>query len=137
MHKNIVVFALAVALAGCAGHHPGDKSIGARALDSRNPGVQVVDEKFIVVDQEPLYFGRGAKDVVITWQLPADSKYRFPKDGISIRNAGEEFVRCHPEQNGLRFACVNRNTKPGTYKYSIAVEGTPAVQPLDPTIVNY
>ena len=131
--KNIVsVAAMSFFLAGCAS---GVERIAN--VDPQSPGVSVVDGKHIVVDQEPLYFSRGMKDVMITWRLPAGSAYRFPRDGITIRDAGGEFTNCHPEHNGLRFSCLNVHAMPGTYKYTIKVVGTPAVPELDPTIVNY
>lgn len=106
-----------------------------KTMDPSNPQVSVVDGK-IVVDQETIRFGKDKRNVKITWQLPPDSKYTFPKDGIVINDAGDEFPDCHQEQNGLRFACMNKHSKPGKYKYTIKVEGSPAVPPLDPVVVN-
>ena len=126
-----VIFALL--LAACTWHGP-----DTRKLDPDNPQVSVVDGK-ITIDQETVHFGKEKKNFKITWSLPADSPYRFAKnDGIFIIGGGDEFYGCHQEENGVRFSCMNRNSKPGRnrYKYNIAVEGSPAVRPLDPIIDN-
>jgi hypothetical protein len=127
----LVVAATALLLTGCACNLP-----EARKMDPHNPGVFVVDGRYIVVDQEPIYFAREMQNVRITWQLPADSKYRFSRDGISFKDAGDEIADCHLEQNGLRFSCLNKHSKPGKYKYTIKVDGSPVVPALDPTVVN-
>ena len=132
MKKSVLVATVsALVLTACA----------CNPLDVRNtnphyPNVSVVDGKYIVVVPDPLYFPKADQNFKITWQLPADSKYTFPRDGIVINDAGDEFPDCHQEQNGLRFACMNKHAKPGTYKYTIKVEGSPAVRPLDPVIMN-
>lgn len=135
MNKTVLVSTLALLIAGCAGagSPPGPRYTS----DPKNPPVTVVDGKHIIVHEEPLYFDPHEKDVKITWWLPAGSAYRFPKNGIEILNAAGEFEKCHAEENGMRFSCMNLHKKPGTYKYTIRVEGSPPVKPLDPTIVNY
>jgi hypothetical protein len=132
MKKSVLVTtASALMLTACACNPP-----DVRNTNPHYPSVSVVDGKYIVVDPDPLYFPKEAQNVKITWQLPTDSKYTFPRDGIVIKDAGDEFPDCHPEQNGLRFACMNKHTKPGRYKYTIKVEGLPAVPPLDPIVAN-
>ena len=71
----------------------------------------------------------------ITWQMISPG-YTFPSNGIVIQDAGSEFDNCHVEANGRRFACHNKHTKPGKYKYTVNVAGSPAVPPLDPWIAN-
>lgn len=131
--KRYVLLAAATTLllSGCAWNLP-----ESRKVNPHYPGVFVVDDKYIVVDQEPIVFARGMQNVRITWQLPPDSRYRFPRDGISFRDAGDEIADCHPEQSGVRFSCLNKHSRPGKYKYTIKLDGSPAVQPLDPTVVN-
>lgn len=139
--KRIIPIALvSLLVAACAAPCPApvtERIPRAAAVDPQNPNVTVVDGKSIVVDQEPLVFNKSMTNVVITWRLPRDGAYTFPKDGIAIQNAGDEFANCHPQANGYAFSCVNVHAKAGTYKYAIKVTGTPAVPPLDPTIVNY
>ena len=123
--------ATALLLAACASHHP--------PVGKSNPlrtGVSVVDGKHIVVDQEPIYFSKEKRNVRFGWQWASDSGYTFPKDGIVINDAGDEIIECRPAQGGLSFSCLNKHAKPGKYKYTIKLEGSPAVPPLDPIIVN-
>ena len=86
------------------------------------------------VDNETVQVSRG-NSPNITWQMVSPG-YTFPSNGIVIQNAGTEFVDCHVEANGRRFACHNKHTKPGRYKYTVNVTGSPAVPPLDPFVDN-
>lgn len=106
-------------------------------MDPSNPQVSVVDGK-IVIDQETIRFAKDKQNVKITWHLPKDSKYTFSKDGIAIKDAGDEFPDCQvePNEKGLKFSCKNKHSKPGKYKYTINVEGSPTVPPLDPIVEN-
>ncbi|MEQ1515552.1 MAG: hypothetical protein ABL931_03580 [Usitatibacteraceae bacterium] len=134
MKKTLLVIATGLTLSACASHHSYSHVPKA---DPSNPRVSVLGGKQIVVDQEPLFFAKGVVNVRINWQLPADSKNTFPKDGITFdRGAVEELVDCRPEKNGLVFSCLNRHTKPGKYKYTIKLDGEPKVAPLDPVLVN-
>jgi len=112
----------------------------------------------IVVNAEPLVFTRRGA-VTITWHLPRGSNYTFDAQGIVIEGRlvsqtkvprdglvqqtyvldpkQDEIVRCSPSKEGSEFSCLNRNTKPGRYKYTIRVrDGTKALESLDPWIVN-
>ena len=132
MKKSIfVVAATGLILSACASHQT-----HAIKVDPANPRVSIVDGKRIAVDQETITFAKGVQNFRINWQLPADSKYVFPKDGIVVKDAREEIVDCRPEKDGRSFSCLNKNTRPGKYKYNIKVEGTPAIPELDPVIVN-
>ncbi|SRR6266567_650125 len=86
------------------------------------------------VNNETVQVSRG-NSPNITWELVSPG-YTFPSNGIVIQDAGGEFVDCHVEANGRKFACHNRHTKPGKYKYTINITGSPAVPPLDPWIDN-
>lgn len=134
MKKTLLLAAATgLMLTACASHH---REMHVGKADPLRTGVSVVDGKHIVVDQEPIYFSKGTQNVRFKWQLASDSKYTFPKDGVVIKDADTEIVECHPEQGGLAFSCLNKHAKPGRYKYTIKLEGTPAVPPLDPIIVN-
>ena len=85
------------------------------------------------VDADTVQVPRG-NSPKITWEL-THSNYSFQDNGIVIANSGAEFA-CHVEAGGRRFACNNRHTTPGRYKYTINVRGSPAVPPLDPFIAN-
>jgi hypothetical protein len=134
----LIVAAMATLLAGCAGRPYGGHDDGrmSRRFDSTRPWVAVVGNKYIVVDQEPLLFREDQKDVTITWSVPGNSKYRFPKDGIVVEKPGDEIVRCQPMDDGRRFTCLNRNTREGKYAYTIKLVGGDRTIVSDPTIVN-
>jgi len=159
MKKWRVAIAVCVlALAGCASYR------GVPSLDERSrPQVTVRDGR-IVVSPEILYFFPEERDVAIVWQLPRDSKYRFPTDqsvskepGIVIEGrladrvlrgaAGadsvalerqDEIVDCKVGGDGLEFTCLNRHRRPGVYKYTIrvVVPGSRDVLVRDPPFVN-
>lgn len=71
----------------------------------------------------------------ITWEL-TNSNYTFSSNGIVIANGGDEFSGCGPEANGRKFSCKDLHTKPGFYKYTVNVTGSPPVPPLDPFVDN-
>jgi len=130
MNKQILtIAALALTLTAC---RPGPSKV-----DPTKPQVSVVDGK-VRVDQERIEFKSEGKDVLITWQLPSASNFRFPQDGIVFdRKAQEEIDRCQPGKDGVQFTCVNRTKTPGEYKYTIKVQdGSKPLDPLDPFVVN-
>lgn len=145
MKKSILLAAaLATLLLGACGHrmrHEGPGGPGGMypSIEPTRPMVAVVASgkyRYIRVDQEPLLFAPDQKDVTITWSVPSGSNYRFGKDGIVVDKPGEEIVRCQPVDGGMRYTCLNRNTRPGKYAYTIRLSdgGEPVVS--DPTIVN-
>jgi hypothetical protein len=98
------------------------------------------------VDPEPLEFPRHRRNVTIVWHLD-DATARFVSDGIRID--GEvvpgrppdprqtEVVDCRVVGNGSKFQCKNKNSRPGTYKYTIRVRlADGRVVEKDPSIVN-
>lgn len=132
MKKTLLVAAVTgLMLSACASHHG---HIGN--ADPLNTHVSILDGKQIVVSQEPIFFAKGMKDVRVTWHVSPDSKYTFGKDGIVVADAREEIVDCRAAPDGMSFSCLNRHTKAGKYKYTVKLDGTPAVAPLDPTMVN-
>ena len=132
MKKTLFVAAVTgLMLSACASHHA-----HMRNADPLNTLVSIADGKQIVVSQEPIYFAKGMKDVRVTWHVSPDSKYTFGKDGIVVAEAREELVDCRAAPDGMSFSCLNRHTKPGKYKYTVTLNGTPAVAPLDPIMVN-
>jgi len=86
------------------------------------------------VDSETVQVPRG-NSPNITWQLMSPG-YTFPSNGIVIPDGGNEFVDCRVEANGRRFMCHDKHTRPGKYKYTVNITGSPAVPPLDPFVDN-
>ncbi len=129
MKKNIFFAAtLTIGLCGCASPFTGP--------NPANPMVTVVSGRYIVVDQEPIVVPKGARDFTITWELPRATAYTFSEDGIVIADGRDEF-KCNREAGRTRFTCVNRNSRPGRYKYTIKVmDGDKPLPPLDPIIIN-
>ena len=132
MKKIVVVTAvLALGLTACAQNQPRTEI----KRDPHAPNVHVVAGKYIVVDQEPIVIEKGDSDDRIIWQLPLNTTYTFPADGIVIKDGGVVF-KCNVEANGKRFVCKNNKT-PGMYKYTIKVmDGAKTLQPLDPFVLN-
>ncbi len=92
------------------------------------PEVLIVDGSISVLP-EPLRFKtRGA--TVIVWSLPS-------QETIRVNRAQQEIVDCKPIANNTKFQCLNKNSRPGEYKYTVRVlkDGQP-LKPLDPHIYN-
>lgn len=145
MKKSVLVAALTAFVLSACGPSAQDlksaqpvKSVPeVKKSDPSKPQVSVKDGK-IVVDPDPLQFAKDQQNVKITWELPKDSKYIFPNDGITIKDPGDEILDCQvePNEKGLKYSCKNKHSKPGKYKYTVKVDGSPAVPPLDPIIEN-
>lgn len=144
---HLIAATCALLLAGCA-HSPS-------APDPVRPQVFVVDGRFLVVDAEPLVFTRRGA-ITITWHLPKgytfDQKQGIVIEGLLLKQTrvlreGEVHqtyvldpkqseITCGPGKDRSEFSCLNRNTKPGRYKYTIHLEGAASIEALDPWIMN-
>lgn len=108
------------------------------------PVVTVKNGQIDVVP-EPLKFTREQRNVNIIWRLDTPG-FVFVADGIRIdgeqvagglRRDQNEIVECRVVANGRQFMCLNKNTRPGTYKYTIRLQGPDGrVIERDPTIFN-
>lgn len=136
---------LPLLLAGCGLHHRHHQP-GAGMADPANPQVRVDDKGRLSVNQEPLRFYKAQGPVTITWRLPADGRYSFPKDGIVIERLSangsasgvetDEF-RCAPGAKPNEFSCLNRNSRRAEYKYTVrALQDGKPLPALDPRIIN-
>jgi len=153
MKKNSFIAMLCVlALGGCATHHHAKI---LRLEVRKNPQVTVSAGAIKV--PEVLYFFPGETNVPITWQLPDGQGLSFPENGIEIEGAltdkvlrsgggsvavildsTQTEILCESQKGGLTFTCVNKNSKPGVYKYTIRVRQKSGEMLLqrDPPIVN-
>lgn len=134
--SGLVAVALALGLTACAQMRAVEMGGVRTQPNPHAPNVYVVGGKYIVVDQEPIVV--HGKNVWIVWQLPdRPSPYRFPANGIVITNPGGEIINCQVVEDGYRFRCFDKNSKPQRYKYTINVtDGTNLLDPLDPVIAN-
>ncbi|MBL0143516.1 MAG: hypothetical protein IPP91_15740 [Betaproteobacteria bacterium] len=136
--KRIAVVALALALTACA-HDAARHEMAPRRPDWKLPNVQVIGDKYLVVDQEPIIVPSGSRDD-IAFVLQHDSDYAFYRDGVVVSAPKGEFD-CRVQAGGQRVVCRNRHsnppTDPKTYKYMIQV-ARPGAKPitLDPFVVN-
>lgn len=147
----IVAALSALVLAGCA-HKLSGRDLPTFEERTR-PQVTVVDGRI----RAPfvLYFFQGEREVTITWTLPSDSIYRFPKNGIEFEgelienviradgksalplDARQKEIECAPQNGGLTFTCKNHNTRAGIYKYTIrVVDERGKVLTRDPYVMN-
>lgn len=145
----IAALLAAAALTGCA-HYEHHKTL-ARSSDT--PQITVKDGK-LDITPSTLYFTPGQKDVKITWKLPAGQGLRFMKDGIVIEGEildrvirgtpnsvaldaqQREIINCEAAADGQSFTCLNRNSRPGIYKYTVRVYSGDKLLEKDPPIVN-
>ena len=158
MKRSRVIAAIAVLLLSSCAHLREVPPLEDRS----RPQVTVRDGR-IVVSPEILYYLPSERDIQIVWQLPRDSKYRFPTRPANAREQGivvegrladrvlrgsdgdsvalekqDEIVRCEVRNDGLEFSCLNRHTRPGVYKYTIRVVDPQSRTPLvrDPAFIN-
>ena len=141
--KRIVVASMAaLALSGCAQFY-----LAFGIATNETPVVRVGAKEISAVDPDPLRFARGQGEVTITWQLGIGSSNRFAANGITIdgdvtksdRPAPQtEILKCSVSEDRTRASCVNRNTRPGRYKYTVRLESADgrALPAFDPHIVN-
>lgn len=141
--RLIAVTVLALLLGACGGRYH-------EQMRNAWPQVEVSGDTVMAVSPDPLVFRRDQGAAVITWRLPGD-EYRFARNGIVVDGeldrpggmvAGKareqnEIIDCKPIDEARRFQCINRNTRAGTFKYTVRVlrQGKP-LAPLDPEITN-
>lgn len=141
--RLIPAVAVLLLLGACAGNR-------AYHDQMRNawPLVKVSGDTVEAVNPDPLSFDPKLGSVVINWRLP-EKGYSFARNGIVIdgeldRPGGKlisreqkEVVDCKPLLESRQFQCVYRNSRPGTFKYTVNVlrDGKP-LKPLDPQITN-
>jgi hypothetical protein len=135
---STVVAALALLIAACTTTSDGRIKPTTGLCSNANEhciNVYLANNK-IEVDVSELYVvGPNHK---IYWQIDPGTAngYTFPQNGIVLPgSAGTEFM-CQAIHGGIVFFCNDKNTHPGTYKYTINLNGPRPVPPLDPTIKN-
>ncbi len=152
--KKSIGFALlagTLALTGCAQY---ERVKDKLSNDNSTPQVSVKDGK-LEIQPAALYFHAGEKDAKITWKLPAGENLRFAKDSglviegeiidkvirgtpnsVALDARQNEIVSCEISADALAYTCLNRNTRPGIYKYTVRVLSGDKLLEKDPPIVN-
>lgn len=156
--SNVIALICVLLLGGCAHIR------GIPSLEERSRPQVTIGKDGIVVSPAVLYFLPDEKDIQVVWQLPKDSKYRFPTRTNNAKEQGiviegrladrvlrstdgvdsvalekqDEIVKCEVRNEGLEFACLNRHTQPGVYKYTIRLVDPQSRTPLvrDPPLIN-
>ena len=143
--RALVVVASSLVLAACAHVRTHDITwSGASLMTAPNPGnpkVFVADDKYIVVDQEPIFVKQSTGSNEISWSLGAGSIYYFPDDN---RNKGIDWDRpppaglhCGAIDKAKTYKCTfNRLNEKKKYAYVITVtkDGTNFLR-SDPTVM--
>jgi hypothetical protein len=137
MKRKIASIAVtAIVLAACAGLAPAQLSVPRTTKVMVNADTPT--RPLIWIDQEPIIV--RSKGVTITWEIVTKG-YEFPPDGIAFqdKSALDQFVNC--QAKGPIFQCLDRNTEPNRFKYTIRVQPAkgakvPQPPPLDPWVVN-
>lgn len=107
------------------------------------PVVRVVNSQ-PTVDPITLKFRKDQRNVTIVWKLEDSPGFTFTLDGIGIDGEEtatglqpqDEIVDGRRTANGEQFVWRNKNSRAGTYKYTIRLEGPGGVIKQDPTIIN-
>ena len=107
------------------------------------PVVRVINGQ-PTVDPDPLRFRTDQRNVMIVWRLEDSPGFKFTGDGIRIDGEEtasglqpqNEIVEGRLTANGEQFVWLNKNTRPGKYKYTIRLEGPGGVIENDPSIFN-
>ena len=130
-------YAVAISLALCGCVEKTSDRISSGAAGSKEIKVTIVGGK-IAVSEDP---ARVTADIgTIVWNLPKESNYLFPRDGIVIDPGN--FSPCAPTGGGKSFTCAKRGHRLGHYKYIVNVnDGTKPLNPLplpplDPWVAN-
>ncbi len=153
MKKSFGLVALVgtLVLSGCAQYERIKDKLGN---DNSTPQVSVKDGQ-LDIQPAALYFHAGEKDVKITWKLPAGANLRFAKErgvviegeitdkmirgapnSVALDAQQREIVNCEISADALAYTCLNRNTRPGIYKYTVRVVSGEKLLEKDPPIVN-
>jgi hypothetical protein len=131
------------ALGGCAAGITGaDRFLSPKKLECKNENqpcpviVKVVCKDsscWLTVDNDVVVI-YDKKKIKIEWTLEGPSGYKFADPGIVIDESPPPDFNCTREGN-LKYACMNKHTRFGVYKYTVNVTG-PQDLKLDPWIVN-
>jgi hypothetical protein len=145
MNKSLTVIAavgFVSVLSACASQGTrGFRPFGVQATNEGSVSVDVVDDAYIIVSQEPIYVKQG-EDNAIYWSLNPGGPYYFPDTpqdrGINFQPPPLPQLSCHT-YNGDKytFVCTYKRAEKKKYLYTIKVtkDGSRMLT-SDPTVMN-
>lgn len=119
--KRDAFLAVAAATALAAVLLPASAWAQAKGAGTPVTKVRIVGDRFVVVDQHPIVVLKGNTQGRIVWELPPKpSAWRFRDDSIAID--GGQFLGCHVEAQGLRYACTDKAPRTAqVYPYRVTI----------------
>lgn len=144
MNKSrFAVIGFVLILTACApgGLQRAYKPFGVVAQNITSLSVDVLDDQYIVISQEPIYVKQD-DDNSIYWYLNPSGPYYFPDTvqhrGIDFQQPEPAHLRCHLNNGDkFTFVCEYNKSNKKKYLYTIKVtkDGTNMVK-SDPTVMN-
>lgn len=143
MNKSLfAIVGIVLVLTACGAPSPRVyKPFGVQISNIVSVSVDVINDKYIVVSQEPIYV-RQSDDNAIYWNLDSTQPYYFPD---TPQNRGIDFQQPHPTDlrcgldsgNRYTFVCTYKRAPKNKYPYTIKVtkDGNNIVK-SDPTVMN-
>ena len=152
MDKNyLVAAAVALAMAGCATSRVGPRSAELLEGDLRllthppkcEVGVYVDDDKYILIDQEPVHVRGCATARTVVWKV--DGSYKFAAAGIKLKTptTSPPGPICTRSSSGKQYSCTFSEgaADPAGVRFPYTITLTrndgSAFGSLDPMMINY
>ncbi|MDQ2962901.1 MAG: hypothetical protein M3R31_07030 [Pseudomonadota bacterium] len=130
-----------LALTACTIGQRGFKSFGVQATNVGYVSVDVIDDYYIVVSQEPIYV-KQQEDNAIYWYLKPGGPYYFPDTkqdrGIDFQSPHPTGLSCHLDNGDqYTFICTYKKATKKKYLYTIKVtKDGKNILISDPTVMN-
>lgn len=149
MKKTAVAVALGTLLLGACATEPGrgsfrpfTETFEKAAFGVANASVNVVDDKNVIVDREPVYVRQsGDRDNTIYWYLDPAGPYSFvAENGIEFAAPSPPGLRCNREESNARvYVCTYKRDAPRERKFPYTIRVTKdgkTIVKSDPSVMN-
>ena len=143
--KTLWIYVLVLLCSACAsdsGGGNGYREFPITALSSANASLKVVNDQYIVVNQEPIYVLQDQDNELLFYLPPAGAYYFLPKTssypGIVFDPPQMPQTDCDIYQNNNRaYRCTYKKANKKKYTYTIHVtkDGSTILK-SDPTVMN-
>lgn len=141
--KNLWIYALVLLCSACVsgGGSGGYREFKVSTLNTASASLQVVNDQYIVVDQEPIYVKQDVDNQLFWYLPPTGAHYFLPKGsaspGIVFDNPQMPQTDCDIYQNKWTYRCTYKkaNKKKYTYTINVTKNGTTIIK-SDPTVMN-